>query len=83
MGSSSSAVPPTDVEGSLIEENVVPLEIGVLAYVRAFMVEGEPLPTNERARPLREGHGGGVDECIGKEETAPSQGHEELGAMGR
>ena len=83
MGSSSSAVPPTDVEGSLIEENVVPPEIGVPAYVRAFMVEGEPLPTNERVRPWREGHGGGVDECIGKEETAPSQGHEELGAMGR
>jgi len=42
---------PTDVEGSPTEENIIPLEIGVLAYVRAFMVEGVPLPTNERARP--------------------------------
>ena len=30
------------------------------------MVEGVPLPTNERARPWREGHRGGVVECIGK-----------------
>nr|POE45195.1 hypothetical protein CFP56_25329 [Quercus suber] len=34
-----------------------------LAYIRAFMVDGEPLPTTNRVRPWREGR---VAEYIGK-----------------
>ncbi|KAL0015421.1 hypothetical protein SO802_002490 [Lithocarpus litseifolius] len=50
--SSSSTVPSTDVKGSPVEEEAVPSgEVDVPAYIRAFMVDKEPLPTNERARP--------------------------------
>lgn len=31
------------------------------------MVDGEALPAIDMVRPLRDGHGGKVDECVGKD----------------
>lgn len=36
------------------------------AYIKSFMVDGEALPTTDRVRPWRDGHGGKVAKCVGK-----------------
>lgn len=42
------------------------MELGALAYIRAFKVDGEPLPVTKRARPWRDVREGHVAECVGK-----------------
>lgn len=39
---------------------------GATANIKAFMVDGEPLPTTDRVKPWREGHRGKVAKCVGK-----------------
>ena len=40
--------------------------MGALAYMKAFLVDGEALPATDRVRPWRDGRGGKVAECVGK-----------------
>lgn len=57
-----------DPEGSPTEEGNAPVDtLKALAYIRDFMVDGEPFPTTDRVRPWREGYEGHVVECVGKE----------------
>lgn len=38
--------------------------MGAPAYVKAFMVDGEPLPATNRVKPWREGCRGKVADCV-------------------
>ena len=54
--------------GRKVGESVkrVPGELGAPVYIRVFMVDEEPLPVTEMARPWREGHEGHVAKCGGR-----------------
>ena len=54
-----------DPESLLIEKGGALIDtMGAPAYIRTFLVDGEPLPATDRVRPWREGCKGHVSECV-------------------